>query len=91
MSLRINPILLEKFQVAIGFENVSASITAYMQKVVREFEAQYWVIPVGGVEADTKYDIITRLYWVQINRKEFDKLLKFYPKTRKWIYIKSVW
>ena len=86
LTIRINPLLLDKFQVSVWFCDVSSVITQFMQQTVRDFEKQYWVIPVW-TDLDTKYDILTKMFWVKITKQEAEKLLKFYPKTRKDIHI----
>lgn len=81
ITVRVSSILKDKFLIANGFMWLSDSITQYMQKIVREFEAQYWIIPVKPDKAE-RYDIVTKMLWVKITRHEFDAFESLYPKTR---------
>lgn len=82
ITVRVNPILKAKFEVAIWFLWVSDSISYYMQNIIRDFEKQYWIIPTWA-DKNTQYDIITKMFWVKLSKKRFEELLESYPKTKK--------
>lgn len=84
ITLRINPWLKQKFEVAKWFLNVSDVLWSLIQEYVREFENQYWVINISLNRA-AQYDIVTKMYWVNISKKSFEELLDIYPKERKGI------
>jgi hypothetical protein len=70
LSIRINAILKHKFAIATWFSWVSARINTFMSDYVRDYEKQYWVIPMT-INAKEKYDVITKFFWVKVNKKLF--------------------
>lgn len=86
ITLRINPALKRKLEVAKGFLQLSEVISWLIQQYVREFEKQYGLIYVS-VDKKTQYDIITKMYGVALSPERFEELWDFYPKTRKDIAI----
>lgn len=82
LTVRLNPILKSKFNIAIWFLSISEVLSRFIQDYVRDFEKQFWVIEVS-VNKDTQYDIITKMYWVKIDKQRFKRLIEAYPKTRK--------
>lgn len=80
ITIRCSTILKEKFNVAIWFLWLSESISHFMQDKVREYEKQYWIIPIRA-NKDEKYDLITKMFWIKINKTEFDHLESLYPIT----------
>lgn len=57
-----------------------------MQEIVREYEKQYWVIKVWANKQD-QYDMITNMFWMEIEKERMDELKRCYPKTKKNIVI----
>ena len=89
ITIRVNPILKDKFIVAIGFLDLSSVISAYMQMYVREFEEHLPKMKPVPVRTDKQgmYDLITTFYGIKITKERFDELLALYPKTRKNVAI----
>jgi len=84
ITIRCSSILKDKFQVAIGFLWMSEAISVFMQEKVRDWEKQYWIIPIRA-NKDEKYDLITKCFWVKINKSQFDHLESLYPKALHWM------
>ncbi len=81
ITVRLNPCLKQKLEVAKWFLNLSDIIWVLIQDYVRDFEKQYWVIPVS-IDKNSQYDIVTKMYWVKMSPERFDELLHIFPKVR---------
>jgi hypothetical protein len=57
IGFRVNPILKKKFNVAIGFIDMTNAFTHFMQQTVREYENQYGIIKVSACKAE-QYELI---------------------------------
>lgn len=86
LTIRLNPILKSKFNIAIWFLWLSEVLNNMIQDYVRDYEKQFWVIPVSTNKSD-QYDILTKMFWVKINQSRFEELINSYPKSRKGIAI----
>ena len=90
ITIRVNPILKDKFFVSCWFLDISAVISQFMQDYVREYEKHIKDIKPIPVRTDLDwlYDLITKSYWIKITREKFDELKSLYPKTRinRYIY-----
>lgn len=73
LTIRINPILKDKFQIAVWFAWISATINSFINNYVRDYEKQYWVIPIHLTNA-LKYDVLTKFFWIKINKKIYQEL-----------------
>jgi len=85
ITIRVNPVLKDKFMVSIWFLDVSAVITSFMQEKVREYEEHINNMKPIPVRTDKQwlYDIITQIHWLKITKEKYDEILALYPKTRK--------
>ena len=72
LCIRINPILKDKFHIATWFVGISAAINTFIANYVRDYEKQYWVIPLS-INSKEKYDIITKFFWVKVNKKLYEE------------------
>lgn len=72
LSIRINPILKDKFHIATWFVWISATINTFIANYVRDYEKQYGVIPMN-IKTKEKYDIITKFFWVKFNKKLYEQ------------------
>lgn len=72
LNIRINPILKDKFHIATWFAWISATLNTFIANYVRDYEKQYWVIPMS-IKTKEKYDIITKFYWVKLSKKLYDQ------------------
>lgn len=86
LTFRLHPILKSKFNIAIWFLSITEVLWTFVQDYVREYEKESWIIEVT-TSKDTQYDIVTKMYWVKLDRKRFEELIEAYPKTRKGIAI----
>lgn len=73
ISIRINPILKLKLHIACWFSWVSSTITFLLNNYIRDYEKQYWIIPIT-LTNDIKYDVLTKFFWVQLDRQTYKKL-----------------
>lgn len=81
VTIRMNPALKRKFQVAKWFLGSSDVIGNLIQDYVRKFEHQYWIINVS-LDSKDQYDIVTKVFWVRLTKARFDELWNLYPKSR---------
>ena len=81
ITVRINPALKRKFEVAKWFLQLSDVIGILVQDYVREYERQYGIIPVS-IDKNSQYDIVTKMYWISMTPDRFKELLSLYPKTK---------
>lgn len=72
LSIRINPILKDKFHIATGFVWISATLNTFIANFVRDYEKQYWVIPMS-IKSKEKYEIITKFFGIKVNRKLYQE------------------
>lgn len=83
ITIRVNPILKDKFIVAIWFLDLSAVLSEYMQTYIRKYEKDIWQkIPIR-TDKQGAYDIITNLHWIKISKERYNSLSELYPKSRK--------
>jgi hypothetical protein len=87
VTIRLNPWLKRKFQVAKGFLGASDVLGNLMQNYVREFEQQYWIISVS-LDKDDQYDIVTKVFWVKLTKARFNELWDINPKSRNEEYMR---
>lgn len=73
INIKINPILKLKFHIASWFNWLSAIITNFISEYVRDYEKQYGIIPIS-LTNDVKYDVLTKFFWVQLDRQTYKKL-----------------
>lgn len=83
ITIRVNPILKDKFSVAIWFLDISAVFSEFMQTYVREYEKNIWQPIPLRIDKQWTYDLITNVYWIKITKERYDEILALYPKTRK--------
>lgn len=89
ITIRVNPILKDKFIVAIWFLDISAVLLEFMQTYVREYEKHILVAKPIPTRTDKQwiYDIITKIHGVKLSPERYDEMLSLYPKTKKNIAI----
>ena len=73
--------LKKKFNIATWFLDMSTVLQHYVQDYVREHEKQYWIIPIRWNKND-QYNIIAKMYWMEIKEERMEELKKAYSKTR---------
>lgn len=72
LTIRINPLLKDKFHIATWFGGISATINIYIANYVRDYEKQYGIIPLS-IKTKEKYDIITKFFWIKVNKKLYQE------------------
>lgn len=87
ITIRVNPILKDKFSVAIWFLDISAVFSEYMQTYIREYEKSIWQPIPTRIDKAWCYDLINNIYWIKISKDRFDEIQAMIPKTRKNIAI----
>lgn len=73
LNIKMSPILKLKFHIATGQIWMSGIISNFIQNYVRDYEKQYWIIPVT-LTNDIKYDVLTKFFWVQLDKQTYKKL-----------------
>lgn len=72
LCIRINPLLKDKFHIATWFAGISATLNTFIANYVRDYEKQYWIIPLT-LKSKDKYDLITKFFWVKVNKKLYNE------------------
>lgn len=75
VTIRTSEVLKKKFNIAIGTLNMSQIIETYMHNVVRDFERDFWVIPVNPNNAE-KIELLKKTLWVVVNEKQLERMLQ---------------
>lgn len=73
LNIRINPILKTKFHIAVWFAWISATLNSFINNFVRDYEKQYWIIPIN-LDNSLKYDVITKFFWIQLDKQLYKKM-----------------